>query len=116
MLRAQSYLGVFGWLAGLRPPVDLMLIAGFRLLVGFGLLAGLTTAVLATGSRPPTWVTYSPVTSDPRTTPESFCSPGLDPSFQVSAALPFASLTARLGVTVPDFTEKFTLASGTGFP
>lgn len=30
-----DYLGVFGWLAGLRLPVDLMLIAGFRLLAGF---------------------------------------------------------------------------------
>src|SRR6266550_9291938 len=79
-------------------------------------LACLREAAFAAGSRPPTWVTYSPVTSVPRTMPVSTCSPGFEPSFQVRAALPFASLTARAGLTVPDFTEKFTRASGTGFP
>src|SRR6266850_4934122 len=70
----------------------------------------------ANGSRGPTWVTYAPTTSLPLTTPLSVCSPAFEPSFQVRAALPLASLTARVGVTVPDFTEKLTFASGTGLP
>src|SRR5690349_9833236 len=81
------------------------------------LFAERNDAVLATGSRGgPTWTRYSPVTSVPCTIPLRVCSPLFDPSFQVNAALPFTSLTARLGVTTPDFTEKFTRASGTGFP
>src|SRR6476661_2537266 len=78
--------------------------------------ADLAADAFAVGSRPPTWVTYSPFTSEPFTTPVRVCSPTFEPSFQVTAALPFASLTARVGVTVPDLTEKLTFASGTGFP
>src|ERR1700730_8160918 len=80
--------------------------------------ACLREACLATGScdTPPTWVTYSPVTSVPRTAPVRGCSPGVEPSFQVSPALPLLSLTTRAGVTVPDFTLKLTRASGTGLP
>ncbi len=70
----------------------------------------------ANGSRGPTWVTYSPATSLPLTTPLSVCSPAFEPSFQVKAALPFGSLTARVGVTVPDLTEKLTFASGSPRP
>jgi hypothetical protein len=102
-------------LTRLLPVGPFLYFADFGLLADFKLLADLRTG-FETGSRSPTWVTYSPVTSEPRTTPESVCSPALDPSFHVSAALPRASVTARLGVTVPDFTAKFILASGTGFP
>ena len=96
--------------------------AGLRGMLVFGgdpdlaNVADLTEVAFVVGSRPPTCVTYSPLTSDPRTVPVSVCSPTFDPSFQVRAALPLASLTARVGVTVPDFTEKVTFASGTGFP
>ena len=78
--------------------------------------ADLAEIAFAGSSRLPTWVTYSPLTSEPRTNPVSVCSPTFEPSFQVNAALPLASLTARVGLTVPDFTENVTLASGTGFP
>src|SRR5206468_11198523 len=80
------------------------------------LVADLRAVGFGSGSRGPTWVTYSPVTSVPLTTPRSVCSPALEPSFHVNAARPRLSLTARPGVTTPAFAEKLTLASGTGFP
>src|SRR5207237_7192169 len=80
------------------------------------LLAERSADGFATGSRGPTWVTYSPVTSVPFTTPFSVCSPGFDPSFQVRAARPRPSLTALGGVTTPPLDEQYTHDSGTVLP
>ena len=48
--------------------------------------------------------------------PVTVCSPSFPPGAHVNAARPRVSLTARAGVTVPDFVVNIILASGTGLP